>query len=47
MLYTDCFVAMRFNSLGAYLTIGREFYEAYCVWSANPPAALRSCTFSS
>jgi hypothetical protein len=23
-------VAMRFNSLGAYLTIGREFYEAFC-----------------
>ena len=29
----DCFIAMRFNSLGHYLTILREFYEAYCVWS--------------
>jgi len=24
---------MRFNSAGAYLTVVREMYEAYCVWS--------------
>ena len=32
----DCFVAMRFNSYGVYLTIMREFYEAYCVHSFMP-----------
>ena len=29
----DCFVAMRFDSYGAYRTVLRELYEAYCVWS--------------
>ena len=29
----DCFMAMRFDSIGVYLTVLREMYEAYCVWS--------------
>lgn len=29
----DCFIAIRFDSAGAYLTVVREMYEAYCVWS--------------
>ena len=29
----NCFVAIRFDSAGVYLTVAREMYEAYCVWS--------------
>lgn len=29
----NCFMAMRFDSIAVYLTVVRELYEAYCVWS--------------
>eukprot|EP01047_Picozoa_sp_COSAG01_P023247 COSAG01_NODE_1401_length_10450_cov_100.148198_15_plen_262_part_00 len=29
----DCWICMRFNSLGKYLTVVREFYEGFCIWS--------------
>ena len=29
----NCFISMRFDSAGVYLTVLRELYEAFCVWS--------------
>jgi hypothetical protein len=29
----DCWISMRFSSMGMYLTVFREVYEAYCLWS--------------
>ncbi len=29
----NCYVSMRFDSAGVYLTVIRELYEAFCVWS--------------
>ena len=29
----DCFASIRFNSLGIYLSVFREIYEALCLWS--------------